>query len=204
MNLTLDGYIPIGEGINKLFAPYVEVVLHDLSSQQIHWIGNSFSNRSIGDPSYLEEYRIIGGSKVIGPYQKVNWDGRELKSISMVLCDSNETPIGMLCLNFDLSPWNSIRSLLAPFWGGFSAEAPPEALFKNDWNEKINIFVQKSIQKMNLNLSTLTRSQKKELVRQLETQGAFEGKHSAEYIGKVLGLSRATIYNYLATFHEER
>jgi predicted transcriptional regulator YheO len=50
----------------------------------------------------------------------------------------------------------------------------------------------------------LTKKDHLALVRQLHQDGAFEGKNAANYIGQILGISRATVYNYLKSEVSER
>jgi predicted transcriptional regulator YheO len=77
------------------------------------------------------------------------------------------------------------------------AKEKPEAFFKDDWKEKIHVFVSDYLQKEDLSFKTITKEQKQTLVRILHREGAFEAKHAAAYAADILGISRATIYNYL-------
>ncbi|WP_282695280.1 helix-turn-helix domain-containing protein [Streptomyces sp. CC208A] len=46
-------------------------------------------------------------------------------------------------------------------------------------------------------LSELDRKAKQEIVRLLETRGAFSVRHGVETVASALGVSRFTVYNYL-------
>jgi D-arginine utilization repressor len=48
-----------------------------------------------------------------------------------------------------------------------------------------------------VSIAALNRENKSEIINALAEVGAFEGKNAANYIGRVLGISRATVYNYL-------
>ncbi|VEP15300.1 hypothetical protein H1P_3240002 [Hyella patelloides LEGE 07179] len=48
-------YLPIAQAIEMLLYPYAEIVLHDLATNTIAAIFNSFSHREPGDDSLLEE-----------------------------------------------------------------------------------------------------------------------------------------------------
>lgn len=63
--------------------------------------------------------------------------------------------------------------------------------------EKINSFVQKYCIDKNLLLGNLSRAQKKDLILELKSQGALDCKNASYYIARALGISRATVYNYL-------
>jgi predicted transcriptional regulator YheO len=75
----------------------------------------------------------------------------------------------------------------------------PAILFKDDWRERVNIYVTDYLKKEGLTLQTLDKEQKQELVHALYRVGAFESKNAANYIADVLQISRATLYNYLKT-----
>ena len=62
-------------------------MLHDLSTETVVHIANPFSHRELGEPSLLHEIDFRPDVSLIGPYEKVNFDGRRLKSVSAVLRD---------------------------------------------------------------------------------------------------------------------
>jgi predicted transcriptional regulator YheO len=81
----LAAYAPVCDAIALLFQPYAEVVLHDLSTETVVYLSNPFSKRELGEPSLLHEIDFKSSDVIIGPYEKVNWDGRRIKSVSAVL-----------------------------------------------------------------------------------------------------------------------
>lgn len=56
-----------------------------MASASVVYIAGNFSKREFGDPSNLEEIDFKPADVLIGPYEKTNWDGRRIKSISSVL-----------------------------------------------------------------------------------------------------------------------
>ncbi|RED52200.1 helix-turn-helix transcriptional regulator [Aestuariispira insulae] len=193
----LDTYKRTADGIAALMHPHAEVVVHDLSSQQIAYLANNYSNREVGSPSLLEEIDFAEGETVIGPYRKINWDGRVLKSISIVMNGADGRPEALLCINMDMSDMDRMHKVL-----GLMLDAPQEnqavdALFKDDWHERINLSMQEWLHDRGLSLQALSREDKRNLVSALEEKGAFAGQGSANYVARCLGLGRATIYKYL-------
>ena len=89
------------EAIQRLLHPYAEVVVHDLQLDQIVAIYHPFSKRRVGDASLFsaEEKKQFIVEKCIGPYEKTNWDGKKLKSISSIIHDENDKAVGMLWIN---------------------------------------------------------------------------------------------------------
>ena len=188
---------PVADGLAALFAPYVEVVVHDLSTQTVVYIANNFSKRSLGDDSALEDIDFDPSESVIGPYEKLNWDGRRIRSVSIVVRDDGARPIGVICVNADITAFETVRSALDLFLNGAALKPQPDKLFRDDWQERINTYLTTWRQARGLNLASLNRQQKRELVEALYEQGAFKGKSATAYVANVLSLSRATVFNYL-------
>jgi len=59
-------------------------------------------------------------------------------------------------------------------------------LFKDDWQEKINLYVTEYLKKEGLALKALTKEKKRELVHALYQEGAFQAKNAAAYIANIL------------------
>lgn len=200
MEGELKHYFAIAEVITVLFHPHVEVVIHDLRTGCIAAIFNNFSKRKVGDESLLSE-DLSQLPNTFPPYTKINWDGRQLKSVTATLKNQNNIPIGLFCINLDISKWEEMHHLIGA-WIQLPANIEkPEVLFEDDWRERINTYVSNYLQKQGISIKALAkdRAKKRELVHILHEAGAFKAKHAASYVGEILGLSRATIYNYLGT-----
>lgn len=199
----LSRYQSIADAIATLFYPYAEVVLHDLATQSVAYIANNFSKRELGDDSGLDELENTPDATVIGPYEKLNWDGRKLRSISVVLRDDAGVVLGMMCVNLDISVFEGARAALDLFLSGSKLVAQPALLFEDDWQERINRFIHGWLQQRQLSLSILNREHKRELVEALLHEGAFRGKNAANYVANVLGMGRATVFKHLKELKEQ-
>lgn len=202
MKQELKPYLDIAEGISKLLYPFAEVVLHDLEKNTIVMIWNAFSKRKIGDCSYLHDMKFdnkMKPSNIIGPYEKVNYDGKRLKSISIVIRNKKDLVIGFLCINLDVSILNKYQRILNLFLSNNDDRSlkNTSGLFKNDLHEQVSFFVQQYCLKKKLNMDSLSREQKKVLILGLKKEGAFNAKNATSYIARVLCISRASVYNYL-------
>jgi len=189
-------YRPIAEAISLLLFPHAEVVIHNLKTGCIEAIFNNLSKRAIGDDSLLDEIKQLSDTQnVFPPYFKSNWDGRKIKSVTAVLRNPHGKAIGLLCINLDISKFEEMQlfilDLIKP------AEEKPNFLFKNDWKEKINIYVSSYLKQHALRLESLNKAEKKKLLLALHEEGAFNTKNAASYVADVLQISRATVYNYL-------
>jgi D-arginine utilization repressor len=192
----LASYAPVCDAIALLFQPYAEVVLHDLSTETVVYLSNPFSKRELGEPSLLHEIDFKPSDIIIGPYEKVNWDGRRIKSVSAVLRLKGKA-IGILCINVDVSHFHAVMQTLSALVAVPQSLEKPAALFKGDWHERINEYIQSWTRERGLTIAEMSRTQKQQLVADLAGDGAFGGRNAAAYISRVLGLGRATVYNYL-------
>jgi D-arginine utilization repressor len=193
-----DRFLATAQGIAMLLYPYAEVVLHDLSTRTIAAIFNNYSQRKPGDDSLLEEIEFDESKDVIGPYEKLNWDGRKLKSITVVIRNTTSKAVGLMCINLDVSKFEDFQRLIEQFIRPNNLIPQPEELFKDDWQERINVYIHDRLRQQHKHLNTLSRIEKRELVKLLDREGAFKQKNAATYIGKVLKISRATVYKYLS------
>ncbi|WP_443190084.1 helix-turn-helix transcriptional regulator [Pseudomonas indica] len=195
---ALENYRAIADAIATLFFPHAEVVLHDLRTQSVDYIANNLSKRRIGDDAALEDLLSDdSGERNIGPYEKLNWDGQKIRSISTVLRDAAGTPIAVLCINLNISLFESAKAALDLFLSPTKLIPQPDALFRDDWQERINTFLHNWLRQRQLGLNMLTREHKRELVEALHAEGAFKGRSAANYVANVLNMGRATVYKHL-------
>lgn len=89
----------VADGIAALFFPNVEVVIHDVSTNKIAYLANNLSKRKPGDDAGLEDFDIDSDGQVTGPYEKLNWDGKKMRSVSIAARDEQGLPRYLLCIN---------------------------------------------------------------------------------------------------------
>ena len=201
-DLLLSRYAPLADSVAALFCPYAEVLATYLHEQTVLYLANNLSKREIGDDSALEEIDHSARERMIGPYEKLNWDGRRMRCVSNVLFDDDGKPAGMMCINFNIAVFEDVRSTLDLFIKGAGVVAQPEELFRDDWQERINTFLHAWLQERQLGLNGLTREHRREIVEALHAEGAFRGKSAANYVANVLGMGRATVYKHLKQMKE--
>lgn len=189
--------IPIAEALSKLLGSNVEIVIHSLATETVAYICNPYSKRQIGDPSYLSEldFREDDERDVIGPHERVNWDGRVVRTISAVLRDEDGRPFALTCFNYDLSDIMAAQNAITALIGAPVNSGEPDALFKNDWHEKMNRFIVDWCRDKNKTVDALAREDRLELLGEIVRTDGLREKHAASYVARVLNVSRATIYN---------
>jgi len=198
----LDRTQGFADGVATLFFPYAEVVVHNLSTRRISYIANNLSRRKVGDDSALDNAEFQPGESVIGPYEKRNWDGAVMRSVSVVVREPTGRPIGLVCINLNIGVFEQARAALDLLVSGARLTPQPEVIFRDDWQERINTFIHGWLGQHQVGLTTLTRIQKKSLIEDLYRNGAFKGRSAAEYVARVLKMGRATIFKYTRELKE--
>ena len=141
--------------------------LSGLATETVAHIANPFSRREIGEPSLLHEIDFRPDVALIGPYEKVNFDGRRIKSVSAVLRDRDARAIGVLCINLDVTQLLAAVDLLAALTRVPSGAGQPAVLFQEDWHERINQYVHAWTARKNVSITGLSRAQKRQLFGEL-------------------------------------
>lgn len=199
----LDNYKTIADCIATLLFPHAEVIVHDLDSQTVVHIANNFSKRQLGDDSALDELPgDFDRESSLGPYEKLNWNGQKIRSITSVLRDDQGKAEALLCINLNFSVLDQARDALNAFFQVSRLIPQPEALFRDDWQERINTFLHAWLAERQLSLSTLGMKDKRVLIEALYAEGAFEGRSAADYVANVLSMGRATVYKWVKALRE--
>lgn len=193
--MSLFNYIPICNAIVLLMDPLVEVVIHDIHKNSIVYINGKLSNRIVGDISLLDQDELDSLDQIV--YPKINFDGRLVKSISVILEEKY-----LLCINCDVSIFSKMQELSESLLQK-NLDHQPQSLFANDWQEKLHVSVHRFLQNHNLSFDHLTQSQKKAMIKYLFELGAFHEKNAANYVAKVLQLGRATVFKYLKEWRNQ-
>ena len=109
MHQILKQYMKVVSFLGKILGPDYEIVLHDLTegNYTVVAIENGFnSNRSIGSPltqkalSFIKDGVYKTSDYQIG-YRGLTQDQKETISSTMFIKDTDETLIGMLCINYN-------------------------------------------------------------------------------------------------------
>jgi predicted transcriptional regulator YheO len=190
------------DGVAALFFPYAEIVVHDLRRQCVAYIANNLSRRKIGDDSALERAELSAKDPVIGPYAKRNYDGATMRSVSIVVNNSAGKAIGLVCINLNIGVFEQAHAALEQFVSGARLTRQPQAIFQDDWQERINTFIHAWLGERRAALNLLTREQKRALVQELFASGAFNGRSAAEYIARILNMGRATVFKHVKALKE--
>ncbi|MFM0337675.1 helix-turn-helix transcriptional regulator [Paraburkholderia fungorum] len=188
----------IADGLGQTFAPFCEVVVHDLRDPRhaILAIHNNLSGRSVGDPATeLGLARIADDDypQLLANYPNQFSDGRRAKSTSVGIRDSSGRYIAALCLNVDLNMFRGIQNVLEQFCSA-SGAGTRESLDPAN-AESIRERIDQFAASLSTTPQALKTEQRRTLMQHLKQAGFLEVRKSMEVIAAHLGVSRATVYN---------
>ncbi|MFG2603494.1 transcriptional regulator [Streptomyces sp. NPDC048514] len=188
--------------LGRMFPGVCEVVLHDLRHPEhaVRAIENNLSGRQIGDPATeLGLARIADPAYpgVIQNYPNRFPDGRPAKSTSIGIKNAAGEYIAALCLNLDISVLSPVTLTLSNLVATEAEhrDRPLETLRDRTARELRQVVEELSARRAATPRS-LSREDKKALVRRLHQDGYFDSREAARTIADLLGVSRATVYNY--------
>ncbi|MFC9916201.1 transcriptional regulator [Streptomyces sp. NPDC127197] len=192
----------IAVALGRMFPGLCEVVLHDLRDPEnaIRAIENNLSGRKVGDSATeLGLARIADPEypSVIQNYPNQFPDGRPVKSTSIGIKNAEGEYIAALCLNLDVSVLSPVTLALSNLVATDTEhrEQPLETLRDRNARELRHV-VEAHAAERAATPRSLSREDKKELVRQLQRDGYFDSRDATQLIADLLGVSRATVYNY--------
>lgn len=188
----------IAEGLGEMFAPFTEVVVHDLRTPEhaILAIHNNLSGRAVGDPATeLGLARIADDDfpQVLANYPNRFADGRTAKSTSIGIKDSTGRYVAALCLNADVTLFRGFQGMLNQFCrtDGETVVETLDPAGADAIRQRIDAFATR--------LATTPRElktdQRRELMQTLKADGFLEVRRAMEIVSQHLGVSRATVYN---------
>lgn len=203
MNEALKKLIPLADMIAQTIGPHCEVVLHDMATplQSIVYIANNtVTGRKIGDSFNLIISDVLSSRRfendMLCNYSFKTSDGRLIKSSTVLLRNENGLVAGAMCINIDTTviteniKWlqNLLPDITADMPENRDNNAPHVLEVVNEVIDKI--FNRRDVKKM-------SREEKIELMRQMDSKGIFLTKGSVEKVAEKIGVSKVTVYSYL-------
>ncbi|MDR5839058.1 PAS domain-containing protein [Caballeronia sp. LZ034LL] len=188
----------IAAGLGETLAPFTEVVVHDLRSPKhaVLAIHNNLSGRKVGDPATeLGLARIADDAypQILANYANRFADGRQAKSTSIGIKDSDGRYIAALCLNVDVTLFRSLTNMLDQF-SSLGTDGVRESLdpsSADSLRERIDRFAVSQA----TTPQALRADQRRALMQALKQEGFLDLRRSMETVAQHLGVSRATVYN---------
>ena len=207
MNYSLDILTQIADGLARQFGQNCEIVIHDLSRDNIEhsiiYIQNGHvTGRKTGDgPSRVVLETIHNNPEAqedrLG-YLTRTADGRILKSSTMFIRDTDGSIHYILSVNYDITGLltvdHAVRSLVdtEPVTGN----SQPEKIVDNV-NDLLDILLEQSAAMVGKPVALMNKDDKVAAIHFLSDKGAFLITKSGDKVSKYYGISKFTLYSYL-------
>ena len=198
--VLLDQVKQIADGLAKTFAPFCEVVVHDLldPAHAVLAIHNNLSGREVGHPATeLGLARIMdpGFEQVIANYPNRFSDGRQVKSTSIGIKDAEGRYIAALCMNIDLTLFQGFQGMLNQFVA-IQTDAPANEILDPAGTEAIRVRIDQFAARLATTPRALKADERRALVKELKAAGLLDLRRAMETVAAHLGVSRASVYTY--------
>lgn len=209
-------YYNIVEFLGEALGENVEIALHDLTTPEkeiIALANKHISGREIGAKlsnlsiHYLETKQYEKKDFVLN-YKTTGPDGKLLKSATYFIKEEGrELPIGMLCINVNISDYEYMETTLKRILGikdnkdvEYKIDKPIEIL-SSPLDEMIDIYIKECLELMGFPsyflVERLNVEEKINVVKYLQDKGTFNIKGAIGLVAEKLGVSDPTIYRYL-------
>lgn len=218
-------YTSLVHFLGEALGPCYEVVLQDASTDKGGIIAISHGNisgRSVGAPLTGNAIKMIMSRKyeetdMVLNYRGVLRDGRMIRSSTKFLYDENGKLSGLLCINFDPTPFHEMSEkmveLIHPdafiqrYLGPQPEDLPPvpqhgpaipTEYFSADTLSLMNDLFSETAAAIDAPSTRLKQEEKILFITKLYESGLFKLKGSVEYTAEKLACSQASIYRYLS------
>ena len=200
----LEHYVKAGEIIAEMFAPYMEVIIHDLQDPEhsiIAIFNNHVTGRKIGDGTSDLGYKKLADElpdKIVN-YNNQSPSGADLKSSSLTIRNRNDEIIGSMGFNFDLSSFSNIKEFFEIFTKTVVLENLPnrEQFFMWSVRDEIQQALNKYITFHDLHGKALTRKDKLNVVAFMKKEGHINKNGAITILSELLAITRPTLYKYI-------
>jgi predicted transcriptional regulator YheO len=198
---TLRLLSQLAVALRRLFSPFCEVVLHDFTDLEhsiVYIQGNVTDGHAGGSAMDWLLAKASQGDTGEDLYNYVTNlpGGRLMKSCAVFLRDDNGAAYGAFCVNVDITAFVGMNKAMANFVATEERGDVVET-FANDIEDTIHSIVADTLHETGQTLPLMGRDEKIELIGRLAERGVFQVKKSVPILADQLGLSRATVYNYL-------
>ncbi|MGW4484443.1 helix-turn-helix transcriptional regulator [Amycolatopsis sp. NPDC004368] len=205
---VLDAARPLVTGIQTTFGRICEVVLHDFrrDDHSVVAIAGDVTHRKIGSPMSAIGLSLLRQGE--SAEDKINYitrlpDGRVMKSTTMLLRLADGRVAGALCINLDVTQLRLSSMLLGEVIGEESAAEPQPVTFGSDAETVIESVLADVEGQLGKPLTHLATAEWLSVFKTLDERGVFQLRRAVPMLAGRLGISRASVYNYIGRLRDE-
>ena len=227
---VINALRPVVPMLAAMAGSHLEVVLHDVGRPENSVIaianghisgrvvGSSVLEGPHGDRGFAAATRVVSTAgavhSMVDDYTTVTADGRTLKSASAIFRDAGGVPFATLCLNVDVSVFQSAHAWMermlqpfrqaevtAPAQKRGQVRAPADAAMLAETTApavgpQLDLLMQEIIGDA-VRPAKMGKEEKIQAVREMQRRGLFIVKGGVQRAAAALRVSRFTIYNYM-------
>ena len=200
---TIRSMETVVDGIASVFGSFCEVVLHSLENpgRSVVRIANgAATGRDVDSPiteealKQLHEIALQEGSDIRHSTKRTP-EGQLFKCTSMVIRNALKKPVGMLCININMSI--SASEFIQAFAQTDQSPATVVGHFPASVDDLVENTIDSTIVEVNGNQQLSNKVKNKHIIMSLYEKGIFDIKESVPLVARKLGVSRHTVYLYI-------
>ncbi|KUO67719.1 MAG: hypothetical protein APF77_24760 [Clostridia bacterium BRH_c25] len=205
MHYSLTHLKQVAHGIAQQFGQNCEVVIHDLTSDDLEntiaYIENGHvTHRQVGDgPSHVvldASKKDISKLEDRHGYLTRTQDGRILKSSTMYIRGDDNKIRYILSINYDITGLLALDNAVKTLIFTESKEKAPERITQNV-NDLLDDLIEQSVALVGKPVALMTKDEKVAAVQFLNDAGVFLITKSGDKVSKYFGISKYTLYSYI-------
>ncbi len=206
----LKTYFRLADTIADLIGPHCEIVIHSFASFEesvVKIVNGHHTGRKVHSPITDVGLKMLSQFKKTGEvapksYFTTGKDGALLKSTTCVLAGNSGKPIGLFCINMNLScPFPEIIKTMMPDMA--STYAGVSENFSASATDIIEQSLSNAILEVESNPSVNLKGRNKAITKVLLENEIFEFKEATAMVAEHLGITRHAIYKYVREFKSE-
>ncbi|GAB2647921.1 helix-turn-helix transcriptional regulator [Vibrio panuliri] len=204
----LQAYFRLADTIADFIGPHCEVVIHSFDSFEksvVKIVNGHHTGREVGSPITDMGLKMLGVFESTGEvtpksYFTTSKDGSLLKSTTCVVAGDENKPIGLFCINMNLShPFPEIIRTLMPD----TAKVGMHENFGSSPTEVIEHALEHAIKDVESDSTINLKGKNKAITKILLDNGIFELKEATAFVSERLGITRHAIYKYIREYKSE-
>ncbi len=196
----------LARGIAQQFGPNCEVIVHDLTVDDINdsivVIENGHvSGRTMGDgPSHIVLEALKADPSGLNDrlaYLTKTKNGKILKSSTIFLRDENGKPKCIFAINYDITVMKAMEEELRTFTlMDNTSDNEPETITQNV-EDLLDELIEQSTKLVGKPVPLMTKDDRVKAIRFLNESGAFLITKSGQKVCNYFGISKYTLYSYI-------
>lgn len=189
----------VGGAVARLFAPGCEVVLYSWrrGRGKVAFAAGDGAKVRAGDAMPDEVRAVVERGEDVEGALVTQPGGRVLKRSTILLRDDGGAVEGVLCMSLDVTPHMRLVKTLLQMTSFEGAPADASAFVADSFEDTVQSVIAECLYEFGEGTGALSRERKIELIGRLDAKGVFRVQNAVALVGELLGLSRATVYNYL-------